>query len=94
MKNFFDKFFDKTFVERKKDEKHLADLIFKNPFHNGLAKFSRSDFLTLILAIESNIADEKGWYDFDAEDTSFMCKCFLVESLVPDYFDLKEKKRK
>ncbi len=91
MENYRDEYFEKSYDEIVANKKRLAELIAKAPFHGGLSKFSKKDYLTLIFAIEDKIAFEKGWYEYDAKDFVFECKCFLIESLDPDYFSREGK---
>ena len=85
-------------IEYEKEQQiknKLAEKIWDNPFHSGLSKFTKKELLLLINEIENRIGweYEENWHELDIKDLVFEEKCWLIETLNPNFFKEKSEKQ-
>lgn len=74
----------------EKEKKTIAERLWDTPFaSSNLQVLKKSQLLILVREILNRIGweYEHQWHELDIKDLLFAEKCWLIETLVPDFFD-------
>lgn len=73
---------------------NMAKRIWNKPFFEAVGKFRKKELLILLDSILTRISYENNkWHELDIKDTLFEEKCWLIETLNPNFFGKNEGER-